>query len=53
MRWVRPKSKRKSDVAPEHVRKEWENGNKNYLADLYVHENFDKACPGSAVSPTC
>ena len=42
MRWCKPKSKRVSEVAPDHVRKEWETGNKNALADLYVRENFDK-----------
>ena len=50
MRWVKPKSKRKCDVAPEHVRKEWEHGNKNQLAELYVRENFDKVCVSLGLS---
>ena len=37
-----PKSKRKDLIPPDYVRKEWEGGDKNALADLFSRLNFDK-----------
>ncbi|CAJ1365158.1 unnamed protein product [Effrenium voratum] len=43
MRWVKPKSKRKDREAPEWLKKEWAEGSKNNIADLFSHVNFDQA----------
>lgn len=42
MRWVKPKSKRKDREAPEWLKKEWAEGSKNNIADLFSHVNFDQ-----------
>lgn len=39
---LQPKSKRKELTPPDYVRKEWENGDKNALADLLQQCNFQK-----------
>ncbi len=36
------KTKRKELEAPEYVRKEWESGDKNAMADMLQSANFDK-----------
>ena len=41
-RMVAPKSKRKELCVPDYVRKEWEEGSKNNMADLLLRVNFDK-----------
>lgn len=41
-RMLQPKSKRKELTPPDYVRKEWENGDKNGLADLLQQCNFQK-----------
>lgn len=41
-RMVAPKSRRKELTAPDFVRKEWEEGNKNAMADLLQRVNFEK-----------
>ena len=41
-RMVAPKSKRKELTCPDYVRKEWEDGNKNAMADLLQRVNWDK-----------
>lgn len=42
MRMVKPHTKRKTLEAPEWVKKEWETGNKNKIADLLCECNFDQ-----------
>ena len=42
MRWVKPKSKRANMEAPDWVKAEWAKGDKNAIADLYVHCNFNR-----------
>jgi hypothetical protein len=39
---VKPKSKRTDLNVDDWVKKEWETGNKNMLADLLTKANFDK-----------
>ena len=41
-RMLQPKSKRKELTPPDYVRKEWEQGDKNGLADLLQRCNFDR-----------
>ena len=41
-RMVAPHSKRKDLAAPEYVKKEWETGDRNALADLLQSVNFEK-----------
>lgn len=41
-RMVKPKSKRTDLNVDDWVKKEWETGNKNMLADLLTKANFDK-----------
>ena len=41
-RMVAPHSRRKSLEANDYVKKEWENGDRNSLADLLQNVNFDK-----------
>ena len=41
-RMVAPKSRRKELSVPDYVRKEWEEGSKNNMADLLLRVNFDK-----------
>ena len=41
-RMTRPHPKRKDLAAPEYVKKEWETGDRNALADLLQSVNFQK-----------
>ena len=41
-RMVAPKSKRKELNAPEYVKSEWENGDRDSMAELLTRLNFDK-----------
>ena len=41
-RMVAPKSRRRDLEVPEYVRKEWDTGNRDNLAELLVQKNFDK-----------
>ena len=42
MRWVRPHQKRVKLDAPEMLKSEWQNGDRDKLADLYCEVNFDQ-----------
>ncbi|CAL1147192.1 unnamed protein product [Cladocopium goreaui] len=41
-RMIQPKSKRRELLAPDYVAKEWQNGDKNGMADLLVSVNWSK-----------
>ena len=42
IRWIKPHKKRQALNAPEWLQKEWGSGDKNVIADLLSHVNFDK-----------
>lgn len=39
---VAPKAKRKDLQVPQYVKDEWENGDRDSLADMLTFHNFDK-----------
>ena len=41
-RWVKPKSRRGDLEAPEFLKREWQHGDKNAIADLFAHCNFHR-----------
>ena len=41
-RMVAPKAKRKDLQVPQYVKDEWENGDRDSLADMLTFHNFDK-----------
>ena len=55
IRWVKPKSRRKDLEAPDFVKDQWANGNKNAMGDLFAKVNFQqemepKTCPNPYVN---
>ena len=42
IRWVKPHKRRQELNAPEWLKKEWASGDKNNIADLLSHMNFNK-----------
>lgn len=42
MRWCKVKGTRTSMNVPQWVRDEWQSGDKDSMADLFVRENFNK-----------
>ena len=39
---MKPKASRQDLNVPDWVRKEWQTGDRNVLADMFANENFDK-----------
>lgn len=39
---VAPKTKRKDLQVPDYVKKEWQEGDRDSLADLLTYHNFEK-----------